>query len=36
MKKYDFEFCMKHSCNGCKREEKCNGKKYKPKKKRGK
>lgn len=24
MKKYDFEFCMKRSCNGCKRSGSCN------------
>lgn len=38
MKKYDFEFCMKNSCNGCKRSGKCertflNNKKRKPGKK---
>ncbi len=38
MKKYNFEFCMKHSCNGCKRSAKCemrflNNKKRKPIKK---
>lgn len=23
MRKYDFEFCMKHNCNGCKRGGSC-------------
>lgn len=36
MKKYDFEFCMKFNCDECKNRRKCDGKKYKPKKKRGK
>lgn len=38
MKKYDFEFCMKRSCNECKRSGKCestflNNKKRKPREK---
>lgn len=38
MKKYDFEFCMKWSCNECKRQRECRevivyGKKIKSKRK---
>ena len=36
MKKYDFEYCMKHDCNACKRKRECDKKnKEKDKKKVG-
>lgn len=33
MKKYDFEYCMKHDCNSCKRFKECEKNEHKKKNK---